>query len=131
MLLSRRRFQDNTVVCNVDITALTLDLDGVGTLLACPGEKDVAGSGGQLKRDRCGIFERPFPIAALFERCSDAAGNSGPAHEAIERVPAVIEQDASACCRRIDAPVCVPFGHHSDSRLSAQRLPTDGPYRSD
>src|SRR3954454_1460453 len=123
MLLSRLRFQDNTVVCNADIALFALDLDGVGTFLGRPGEMDVAGSGRQIESDRCGILERPFPKPALFERCGNTARNSGPAYDAIERMPAVIEQDTAACYRRIGAPVCAPLRHHGDSRLRAQRLP--------
>src|ERR1700754_4142823 len=96
MLLFPVRFQENTVVCDADIASLAFDLDAVGTLLACPGEKDVAGSGRQIESDRCGILQRPFPKPALFEHRGDTAGNSGPAHEAIECMPAVVEQDTPA-----------------------------------
>ena len=44
--------------------------------------------------------------AARFEARGDATRSAGPAGDAIERMPAVIEEDAAARHRRIDAPVC-------------------------
>ena len=64
-----------------------------------------AAAGLPVQSESCRVFDWPIMEAALFEQCSDAAGNSGPAHDAIERVPAVIEQNATPRYRRINSPV--------------------------
>src|SRR5262249_4258717 len=96
LLLPGTRFQDDTVACNIDLPVLALDADRVGALLGGPRKIDLAGSGHQIERDSCRVFERPFVEMALFEHGGDTAGSTGPMRDAIERVPAVIEQDASA-----------------------------------
>src|SRR5580704_18756926 len=64
--------------------------------------------------------------AARFEPRSNPNGSTGPAHSAIERVPAVIEQNAAAGHRWIDAPVRNSVRAYSDRRLRSQRPPADG-----
>src|SRR5580693_5171600 len=64
--------------------------------------------------------------AARFEPRSNPNRNAGPAHNAIERVPAVIEQDAAAGHRGIDPPVCNSVRADGDRRLRSQRPPADG-----
>src|ERR1700689_5318598 len=69
--------------------------------------------------------------AARFEPSGDASRNPSPAHNAIKRVPAVIEQDAAAGHRRIDAPVCDAVRAYGDRRLRSQRPPADGSHGAD
>src|SRR3984957_20929249 len=69
--------------------------------------------------------------AARFEPRSDAKRNAGPARNAIERVPAMIEQDAAASHRRIDTPVRDTVRAYGDRRLRSQRPPADGSHRAD
>ena len=72
------------------------------------------------------VFQRPLVEAARFEPCGDTAGNAGPARDAIERMPAVIEQDAAARQRRINPPVCDSILAGGGRGLSSQRPPPDG-----
>src|SRR5580704_10907904 len=69
--------------------------------------------------------------AARFEPRSNPNGSTGPAHNAIERVPAVIEQNAAAGHRWIDAPVRNSVRTDSDRRLRSQRPPADGLHGAD
>src|SRR5271167_3691830 len=64
--------------------------------------------------------------AARFEPRSNPNGSTGPAHDAIERVPAMIEQNAAAGHRWIDAPVRNSVRADGDRRLRSQRPPADG-----
>src|ERR1700679_3539351 len=66
------------------------------------------------------VEEAPFKLG------SNPDGSAGPAHNAIERVPAVIEQDATASHLWIDAPVCNSVRAAGDCRLRSQRPPADG-----
>src|SRR6202044_2566016 len=69
--------------------------------------------------------------AARFEPRSDANRNAGPAHDAIECMPAVIETDAAAGHRGIDAPVSNSVRAYGDRRLRPQRPPPDGLHGAD
>ena len=71
----------------------------VRALVGRPGEKDAAHARGAIQSDARRVLERLVVEAARLERCGDASGNAGPAHDAIERVPAVIEEDAAAGLR--------------------------------
>ena len=77
------------------------------------------------------VFQRLLMEAARFERCGDASRNAGPARDAIERVPAVIAEDAAAGKRRIDAPVCDPVRAHRNRRLRSERPPADPSHGAD
>ena len=85
--------------------SFALDLDRVRALLGGPGEKDAAHAGGSIQVNARRVLERLLVEAARFEPRRNAVRNAGPARDAIERVPAVIEQDAAARQPRIDAPV--------------------------
>src|SRR6202453_649336 len=71
------------------------------------------------------VEEAPFKLG------SNPDGSAGPAHNAIERVPAVIEQDATASHLWIDAPVCNSVRADGDCRLRSQRPPADGSHGAD
>ena len=90
----------------MDLAFLAVDLDCIGALVGGPGQKDAASPEAGSKVERRRVFQRPFVEAARFEPRGDAAGSAGPARDAIERMPAVIEQDAAARHRRINPPVC-------------------------
>ena len=96
----------NSVADDTNLALFAVDLDRIGALVRGPGQKDAACAGGRLQGESRRVFQRPLVEAARFEPCGDAAGNAGPARDAIERMPAVIEQDAAARQRRIDPPVC-------------------------
>ena len=98
----------------------------IGALIRGPGQKDVAGAGSRLQGKGRRVFERPLVEAARFEPRGEAAGNASPARDAIERMPAVIEQDPAARQRRINAPVCRSVRSGGGRGLSSQRPPADG-----
>ena len=100
-------------------------------LVGGPGQKDVAHAGGRIQVNARRVLERMLMEAARFEPRGDAGRRAGPAHDAIERVPAVIEQDAAARHRRIDAPVRDAVRAHRDRRLRSQRPPADGSHGAD
>ena len=57
----------------------------------------MADAGRQIQRESGRILERPLVEAAGFKRRGDAArSTAGPAKDAIERVPPVIEQNAAS-----------------------------------
>ena len=76
-----------------------------------------AHAGGRIEFERRRVLQRLLVEAARFEPRGDANGNAGPAHDAIERVPAVVEQDAAARLLRIDSPVRDPVRAHRDRGL--------------
>src|SRR5207244_8157294 len=80
------------------------------------------------------ILDRPSVEATGFKRRGDTArSTAGPAKDAIERVPPVIEQDAAACQRRNKAPVYGAIGSGRDRGSSTQSAPadrSDGTYRT-
>ena len=107
------------------MAALALDLDKIGALAGGPGQIDVATAEREIEVESRRVFERPFVKATSFEQRGDALGSARPADDAIERMPAMIEQDAAACQRWINAPVLAAVGGGGDRRLSAQSPPTD------
>jgi len=130
-MLYRFPSDNNAVINDIDVALLALNLDLIGALVGGPGQIDVANAGVQIERKGRRIFEWPLMEAARFERRRNAAGNTGPAHDAIERMPAVIEQDAAACNCRIKAPIFPPVRGESDRRLGAQGSPTNRPNGAD
>ena len=77
------------------------------------------------------VLERMLVESARLERCGDGVRSTGPTRDAIERVPAVIEQDAAAGHRRVDAPVRDSVRAHGDGRLHSERPPTDASHSAD
>ena len=126
-MLYRFPSDNNAVINDIDVALLALNLDLIGALVGGPGQIDVANAGVQIESKGRRIFEWPLMEAARFERRRNAAGNTGPAHDAIERMPAVIEQDAAACNCRIKAPIFPPVRGESDRGLGTQGLPTNRP----
>ncbi len=100
--------EDNSVVSSTDVASFAIDLDMLERSSAVQVRKMWLVPEVSLQGKRRRVFERPLVKAARFEPRGDAAGNASPAHDAIERMPAVIEQDAAARHRRINAPVCAP-----------------------
>src|SRR3974390_3450048 len=92
----RIRFNDDNVVDDKDMALLALDLDRVRALVGGPGQKDAAVARTPIQRKSRGVFERLLVEAARFKPRSDANGNAGPARDAVERMPAVVKQDAAA-----------------------------------
>ena len=70
-------------------------------------------------------------MSAGLEPRRHRLGNARPARDAIERVPAVVEQDAPACELRIDAPVRHARRTRGDRGLSSQRPPLDAAHDPD
>ena len=104
--LVRVRFQDHSVANDADFARFTIDLDRVRAFLGGRGQTDVAHTGTwSPSRTLARVLERMLVEAARFEPRSNVNRNAGRAQNAIERVPAVIEQDAAASHRRIDAPI--------------------------
>ena len=89
----------------MNLAPVAVDLDRVGALIGGPGEKDLAQAEGRLQVESRGVFERLVMEAPRLKPRRDATGNPSPPDDAIERMPAVIEQDAAARELRIDAPV--------------------------
>ena len=123
--LLRRRSEDDRVADDADLALLPVDLDRVGAFVGGPGQEDLALAGGGLQVDRRGVLERLVVEAACLEPRRDAHRNAGPAGDAIERMPAVIEQNAAARELRIDAPVCDARRRDGGRRLGPERRPTD------
>ena len=123
--LLRTRSEDDKVAGDADLALLPVDLDRVGAFVGGPGEKDLARAGGGLQVERRGVLERLVVEAARLEPRRDAHRNAGPAGDAIERMPAVIEQNAAARELRIDAPVGDARRRDGGRRLGPERRPTD------
>ncbi len=67
----------------------------------------------------------------VSSRAATPKGVPGPAHDAIDGMPAVIEQDAAARHRRINAPVRDAIRADRDRRLSPERAPANRSHSAD
>src|ERR1700734_2419191 len=129
--LPRIRLQDQSVADDADLAVFALDLDRVRALVGGPSQKDVARARGRIQVKRGRVLQWLLVEAARFKPRGGANGDAGPTHNAVKRVPAMIEQDAAARHRRIDAPVCDPLNAHCDRGLGPKRPPADGSHGAD
>jgi hypothetical protein len=131
--LAGRPLEDDGVALDMDVAALAFDVDLVRAPVGRPGQMDVPLALGEVEREGCRVLDRRSRAPARLERRGDGAGRAaGPAQDARERVPAVIEQDAAAGDRRIEAPVRAaalgPGGGRGTQRAPAERA--HGPDRA-
>src|SRR5579871_6907006 len=129
--LLRTRSEDDSLATDADLALLPVDLDRVGALVGGPGQEDLADARGGLQVESRGVLERLVVETARLQPGRDARGRSRPARDAVERMPAVIEQNAAAGELRIDAPVGDAGRRDGGRRLSPERPPAHRSHRAD